>query len=75
MEPAPDNVPLVETPADYTMFEGQIQWWDGIDRRDVVAQNQNEPSFKNGWIPESLSYIDVLLHCLPLKCLRIVLIP
>ena len=41
----------------------------------MVAHIQNEPSFKNGWIPQSLSYIDIFLHCLPFKCFRIVLLP
>ena len=44
MEPAPDNVPLVETPAADTLFEGHTWERDVIDRRAVVAQNHNEPS-------------------------------
>ena len=48
MDSAPENVPSVETPFVDTLFEGQTCGWDGIDRRDVVAQNQNELSFKNG---------------------------
>ena len=75
MEPDPKNVPLVETPYYDTLFEGHTWGWDGINRRAVVAQNQNEPSFKNSWIPQSLSYINIFLHCLPLKWLRIVLLP
>ena len=50
---APDNVPLVDNPASDTLFEGQAWGWDGIDRRVVVAQNQNEPSFKNFWTPKA----------------------
>ena len=75
MEPDLDNVPSVDTPAAYTLCEGQTWGWDGIDGRAVLAQNQNEPSFKNGWSPQSLSYIDIFLHCLPFKWFRIVPIP
>ena len=75
MEPSPENVPLVDTPTADTLFEGQTWGWDGIDCRAVVAHNQNEPSFKNGWIPQSLSYINIFLHCIPLKCLIFFLIP
>ena len=75
MEPASDNVPLVDTPDADTMFEGQIWGWCGIDSSAVVAQNQNEPSFKNGWIPQRLSYINIFLQCIPLKWLRIFLLP
>ena len=75
MEPSPKNFPSVDTPAADTLFEGQTWGWDGIDHRDVVAHNQKEPSFKNGWIPQSLSYIDIFLHCLHLKWFRIVLLP
>ena len=57
------------------MFEGQTWGRDGIDFRAVVSQNKNEPSFKNGWIPKSLSYTDIFLYCIPLKWLRIVLLP
>ena len=55
MEPDPDNVPLVNTTAADTLFEVQTWGWDGIDRRSGVAQNQNENSFKNFWIPQSIS--------------------
>ena len=48
MEPSPENVPSVDTPAADTLFEGHTWGWDGIDLHDVVSQNQNEPSFKNG---------------------------
>ena len=41
MGPAPDNVPLVETPAAETIFEGHTWGWDSIDIRAVVAQNHN----------------------------------
>ena len=75
MEPAPKNVPSVDTPAADTLSEGQMWGWYGIDRRSVVTQNQNEPSFKNGWSPLNLSYIDIFLHCLPLKFLIIVPLP
>ena len=47
MEPSPRNVPLVDTPADHTLFEGQTWWWDGIDLRYLISQNHNDPSFKN----------------------------
>ena len=47
----PDDVPLVENSAADTLFEGQTWGWGGIDRRAAVSQNQNYPSFKNGWIP------------------------
>ena len=66
MLPAPKNVPLVETPYYDTLFEGHTWGWDGINRRAVVAQNQNEPSFKNYWIPKILSCIDIFLH-LPVR--------
>ena len=69
---APDNVPLVETNAADTLFERHKWGWDGIDCRAMVAQNQNEPSFKNGRIPQSFSYIDIFLHYLPFKWFRIV---
>ena len=72
MEPAPDNVPSIENPAADTLFEGQTWGWDGIDHRSMVAQNHNEPSFKNDWIPPSLSFINIFLNCFPLKWLRIV---
>ena len=49
--------------------------WDCINCRAVVAHNQNEPSFKNIWSSQRLSYINIFLHCLPLKWLRIVLLP
>ena len=71
MEPAPNNFPLVENPSTGTLLEGQTWGWDGIDLHAVVAQNQNEPYFKNGWIPQRLSYIDIFLHFLPLKWLVI----
>ena len=71
MEPTPENVPLVNTTAADTLFEGHTWGWDGIYRRDVVAQNQNEPSFKNGWTPQRLYYINILLQYLPLKWLII----
>ena len=45
MEPAPDNVPLIDTPDADTLFEGKTCGWDDIDFRSVVAQNNNEPSF------------------------------
>ena len=73
MEPVPDNFPLVKIPAD-TLFGGQTWGWACIDCRAMLAQNQNEPPFKNGWIPQSLSYIDIFLHCLPFKWLRIILL-
>ena len=75
MEPDPNNVPLVNATAADTLFEGHTWVWDGIDCRSVVSHNQNEPSFKNGWIPQSLSYIDIFLNCLPLKLLRIIILP
>ena len=75
MEPTPKNFPLIETPSYDKLFEGHTWGWDGIYCRAVLAQNHNEPSFKNGWIPQSLSYFDTFLNCLPLKCLRIVLLP
>ena len=62
LKPAPENVPLVKTCAAGTLFEGHTWGWDGIDFRDVVSQNQNEPSFKNVWIPQILHYIDIFLH-------------
>ena len=42
METSPKNFPLVDTSAADTLLEEQT-WggWDGIDRRAVVAQNQN----------------------------------
>ena len=67
MKPAPKNVNLVQTTADNTLFEGHTWGWDGTNRCAVVAQNYNIPSFKYGLIPQSLSYIDIFLHCLPLK--------
>ena len=57
------------------MFEVQTWGWDGIYRRDVVAYNRNELSFTNGWIPQSLSYINIFLHFIPFKWFRIVLLP
>ena len=74
IEPAPENVPSVGTPAADTLFEGQTWGWDDIDRRSVVAYNHNNPSFKKIWIPQSLSYINIFIHCLHLKWLRIVLL-
>ena len=41
MEPDPDNVPLVDTTAADTLFEGQTWGWDGINIRAVVSQNHN----------------------------------
>ena len=66
--------PLVETPDADTLLEGRPGGWDGIYLHAVVAQNKNMYSFKNGWIPQSLSYIYIFLHCLPLKWLPIVLL-
>ena len=73
MEPAPKNVPLVDTPDADTLFEGQTWRLGGIDFLAVVSQNHNDHSFKNGWRPQSLSYIGIFLHCLPFKWFRIVL--
>ena len=75
MKPASENVPSVKTPDDDTLFEGQTWGWDVIDFRAAVSNNQNYPYLKNGWIPQSLSNIDILLHCIPLKWLIIVLLP
>ena len=75
MEPDPKNFPSVETPVSDTLFEGHTWGWDSINLRAVVAKNQNESSFKNIWIPQSLSYIGTLLNCLPIKLLRIILLP
>ena len=75
MEPSPQNFPLVDTPAAGRLFERHTWGWDVIDCCAVVAQNQNEPSFKNVWIPQSLSYIEIYLHCLPFKWFRIFLLP
>ena len=69
MVPDPENVPSDDTPDADTLFKVQKWGWDGIDRHDVIAPNQNEPYFKNGWTPQRLSYIDILLHCLPFKSL------
>ena len=74
MEPSPQIFPLFDTPDTDILFEGQTWGWDGINRCAVVSQNQDEPSFKNVWSPQILSYIDIFLHCLPPKLLRIVLI-
>ena len=75
MEPFPIHVFLVDTTASDTLFEGHTWGWYCIDRRAAVSQNHNEISFKNGWITQSLSYIDIFLHCLLLKRLIIVLLP
>ena len=75
IEPVPVHVSLVDTIAVDIPFEGHTWGWYCINRRTVVAQNHNEPTFKNGWTPQNLSYIDIFLHCLLLKCLRIVLLP
>ena len=75
MEPAPENVPLVYTTAADTLFEVHTWGWYVINHRAVVVKNQNEHSFKNFWIPQKLFYIDIFLHCIPLKWLRIVLLP
>ena len=45
LEPDLYNFPLVDTPVDDTLFEGQTWGWDSIDRRAVVVHNQNDPSF------------------------------
>ena len=47
MKSAPKNFPLGYNPDAETMFEVHTWGWDGIDLRAVVAQNHNEPSFKN----------------------------
>ena len=65
----------LDTTASDTLFEGHKWGWYGIDNRAVVSQNQNDPSFKNVWSPQSLSYINIFLHCLPLKWMIIVLLP
>ena len=49
MKSAPENVPLGDTPAADTLFEGHTWGWDGIDCRAVVVQNKNEPYLKN-WL-------------------------
>ena len=46
MEPNPINVSLVDTPDYDTLFEIHTWGWYCINFRAVVAQNQNEPSFK-----------------------------
>ena len=51
MEPAPLNVPLVDTLAADTLFDGNTWGYYDIDCRTVVAQNKNDASFKNVWIP------------------------
>ena len=71
----PDKFPLVEPPTDDKLFEGHTRGWDGIDCCAVVAHNQNNTPFKNGWNPQILSYIKIFLHFLPLKWLIIVLLP
>ena len=75
MKPAPKNIPLLDTNAADKCFEGQKCGWDGIDCRAVVAHNNNKPSFKNGWSPQIISYINIFLQLTPLKWLRIVLPP
>ena len=75
MEPYPDNFTSVYATDTETFFEGQTWWYDGIYSRAVVAQNQNEPSFKNVWSPQILSYIDRFLHYIPIKWLIIMLLP
>ena len=75
MEPSPKIVPLVYNPAADTRFEGHTWGCNSIYFRAVVAQNHNEPSFKNGWSRLSLSYIDIFLHCLCFKWFRIFLLP
>ena len=75
MEPSPENVTLVETPANDRLFEEQTWGWNGIDSRAIELQNQSEPFFKTFWIPQSISYIDIFIHCLPIKLLIIVLLP
>ena len=75
MKLAPDNVNLVDTPDADTLFEGQTWGWDGIDCRAVGAQNHSDTSFKNGWTPQSLSYINIFLHYILLRLLIIILIP
>ena len=74
MEPAPDNVHLLDTTDAEILFEGNTWGWYDIDCLAVVVQNQNEPPFKNSWIPQSLSHINIFLHFLPIKWLRIVLL-
>ena len=66
---------MVDTPAADTLFEGHTWGWDGIYCRAVVAHIKNEPSFKNGWIPQILSYINIFLHCIPFKWCIIVILP
>ena len=68
MEPATKNVPLVDTPADDTLFEVYTWGWDGIDCCAVVSHNQNEPSFKISGSPKAFptltySYTAYLLNC------------
>ena len=53
MEPAPENVNLVDTPADDTLFEGQTWGRDGIDCCAVAAQNQNEDPSKMDGSPKA----------------------
>ena len=65
VEPFPNNLSLVSTTAADTLIERQTWGWDGIDRRTLVAQNHNDPSFKNGWIHQSLYYIVIFLQCIP----------
>ena len=56
------------------LFEGQTWGWDGINRCAVVEQNRNAPSSKHFPIPQSLSCINIFLHSLLIKWIRIVLI-
>ena len=75
MEPYPDNFSSVDNTDAGTLFEVHTWRWYGIDCRAVVAQNQNELSFENGWDPKSLSYIDIFLHCTPFKWFIVFLLP
>ena len=75
MEAYPENFPLDDTPTAKKLFEVHAWGRDVIDLRSVVAQNQNETSFKNVWRTQRFSYIKIFLHCLPLKWLIIVLLP
>ena len=55
MEPDPYNILSVENPATNTLIKVQTWGWDGINRRAVIAQNHNGPSFKNGCTPQILA--------------------
>ena len=75
-DPAPENVPLPNAPAPNgsVLYDDQTWEWDGIDRMTSAYPDKPDASFKKGWSPRDKSYMEIFLHCLPMKWMEDVLL-